>query len=144
MLVDLGATEDWFADILDREEAEAVEVPGLADLLKGKSSFGEIIRRDLSSGLDVVPSGGKVSAEGLDDALRALGEAYETVVLHASDWRSAPARAASEIADATIVVAPAARVRQIFGEAQAGLAATCPKVIPFAAPNPPADYEEAA
>ena len=49
LLVDLGATQGWFGDILEREETKSVEVSGLADLVEGRASFGEIIRRDLSS-----------------------------------------------------------------------------------------------
>ena len=142
LLADLGATQDWFADILDREETDEVAVPGLADLVAGKAGFGEIIRRDLSSRLDVIPSGGELRGEALDDVFAALASAYACVVLHASDWRSAPARAAAEFADAVVIVAPAARLRRAVDEAREALGDAGPEIIGFATRQPKPALEE--
>ena len=38
-------------------------MPGLADLFAGRASFVEVIRRDLSTSLDVIPSGGESAAK---------------------------------------------------------------------------------
>ena len=73
LLVDLGATQDWFADILDREDSGRIEIPGLADLLAERASFSEVIRRDLSTSLDVIPSGGIVGRGALDVIIRRAG-----------------------------------------------------------------------
>ena len=73
LLVDLGATQDWFADILDREDSGRIEIPGLADLLAERASFSEVIRRDLSTSLDVIPSGGIVGRDALDVIIACAG-----------------------------------------------------------------------
>ncbi len=142
MLADLGATQDWFADILDREESDGVAIPGLADLVAGRAGFGEVIRRDLSTSLDVVPSGGDLGGAALDDVFAALASAYARVVLHASDWRSGPARAAAGVADAVVVVAPAARLRHAVAEAQEALGDAGPEIIGFATRQPQPALEE--
>ena len=141
LLVDLGATQDWFTDILEREETDAVQVPGLADLLKGRASFGEVIRRDLSSGLDVIPSGGDANSERLEDVFAALTSSYGCVVFHASDWRSAPARLAAGFTDAIVLVAPAAVAPRIVEEAREALGGVM--ILPFAVARPRSALEEA-
>jgi len=133
LLVDLGVAQDWFADIVDREDADQVEIPGLADLLAGMASFGEVIRRDLSTSLDVIPSGGDVGREALDEVFAALASSYDRLVIHASDWRAPPARAAAEIADAVVVVAPAARLRRALEEARQILGAGGAEILGLAA-----------
>ncbi len=140
LLVDLGATQDWFTDILEREETDAVQVPGLADLLKGSASFGEVIRRDLSSGLDVIPSGGDANCESLEDVFAALTASYGCVVFHASDWRSVPARLAAGFTDAIVLVAPAAVARRIVEEAREALGGAL--ILPFAVTRPQSALEE--
>ncbi len=142
LLVDLGAAQDWFTDILEREETDAVQVPGLADLLKGNASFGEVIRRDLSSGLDVIPSGGDANVERLEDVLAALTSAYGCVVFHASDWRSAPARLAAGFTDAIVLVAPEAVAPRIVKEAREALGGGI--ILPFALTRPRSALEEIA
>jgi polysaccharide biosynthesis transport protein len=144
LLVDLGATQDWFADILAREETDGVDVPGLANLLAGKASYSDIIRRDLTSTLDVIPSGGDVSDEALADVFAAIASAYDCVVLHASDWRSGPARAAAEAVDAVIVVAPRAWLPRVIEDASEGLGDACPQILPFAERSPKAALEQVA
>ncbi len=142
LLVDLGATEAWFADILNREEADEVGIPGLADLISGRAGFGEVIRRDISSSLDVIASGGDVPGEALDDLFAALAAAYERLILHASDWRSAPARVAAGIADAVVVVAPAARLRRAIAETKEALADDGVEFLGFATRQPKPALEE--
>ena len=142
LLVDVGATQDWLADILEREDTDAVEVPGLADLLEGKAGFGEVIRRDLSSGLDVIPSGGDAGGERLGDVFAALTSAYGCVVFHASDWRSVRARAAAEFADTIVLVAPAAILRRVVDEARGALGGGA-MILPFALTRPQSALEEA-
>jgi polysaccharide biosynthesis transport protein len=143
LLVDLGQTQDWFTDILQREEADSPQVLGLSDLIDGKASFGEIIRRDLSSGLDVIPAGGDTAGEPLEDVFAALTSAYGRVVFHASDWRSRPARLAAQFADAVVLVAPAVVLRRIAEEARDELQGSA-RLLPFAVPRPHPAFEDAA
>ena len=119
-LVDLGATEGWLADVLDREGSACAEVAGLADLLAGRATFGEVIRRDLSSSLDIIPGGGDLSGvEGLDDIFAALASAYGLIVAHASDWRAATARIAAARADAVVIVSTPAKLKAAVHSARA-------------------------
>ena len=129
LLVDLDAQRGWFADIVDREDADQLEIPGLADLLAGQASFGEVIRRDLSTSLDVIPSGGDVDGEAHVEVFAALASSYDRLVFHASDWKAAPARAAAEIADAVVLVAPAARLGRALEEARQTLGAGGAEII---------------
>lgn len=142
LLVDLGETQDWFADMLQREDTVSAEVPGLADLLAGRAGFGEVIRRDLSSSLDVIASGGDAAGETLEDVFAALTSAYGRVVFHASDWRSPPARLAAQFADTVVLVAPAVVLRRIADEAQKTLGAV--RIVRFAVPRPQPAMGEAA
>ncbi len=143
LLVDLGATQSWFGDILEREETDSVEVSGLADLLEGRASFGEIIRRDLSSRLDVIPAGGDATGGRLEDVFAALMSAYDCVVFHASDWRSARARAAADSADAVVLVAPTALLRRVVEEAREALGDGA-RILPFSVMRPQSTLEEVA
>jgi succinoglycan biosynthesis transport protein ExoP len=145
LLVDLGATQEWFTDILDRERAGEVEVAGLADLLAGRANFGDIIRRDLSSGVDVIPSGGDPSGvEALRDVFDALASAYESIVIHASDWRTEAARTARKCADAIVVAAPEARLDRALDASREALGGVASEFIPFAVKPPHSVFEAAA
>ncbi len=144
LLLDLGATQSWLGDILDREETDGVEVPGLADLIAGRASYGEVIRRDLSSSLDVIPAGGEVEADKLADVFAAVSAAYGCVILHASDWRSPEARSAAEAADAVVVAAPKARLVRTIERATKTLSDACPNIVAFAEAQPKSALEEAA
>jgi hypothetical protein len=144
LLVDLGAAQDWFADILDREDSNRIEVPGLADLLAGRASFSEVIQRDLSSSLDVIPSGGVIDRDALDMVFAALASSYPRIVFHASDWRAESASAAAEIADAVVIVAPAARLRRALEESRRALGAGGAELIGLAARRPQPTLDEAA
>src|SRR5262249_28865325 len=131
--VDPGATPEWFPDILDRDAPE-FEIRGLADLLAGHAGFGEIIRRDLSSSLDVIASGGDLSRAGpFDEVFEALASSYESVVVHASDWRTPAARTAAKYADAIVVAAPESRLPQALEMAKEALGRSGLEFIPFAA-----------
>ena len=132
VLVDLGWTQDWLADILYREEPDAPATPGLAELIAGRAGFADVIRRDLSSRLDVVLPGAGGEGANIDDALTAFTAAYAAVVLHASDWRGDWARAAAAFADAVAVVAPAARAGAALEAAEAALGDACPTVLAYA------------
>jgi hypothetical protein len=134
LLVDLGATQDWFPDILDRDQPEAIDVPGLADLLAGNAGFGEIIRPDLSSSVDVIASGGDLSRAGsLDEIFEALASSYEIVVVHASDWRTHAARTAAKYADAIVVAAPESRLKRALEMVKEDLGRAGLEFIPLAA-----------
>jgi hypothetical protein len=118
-LIDLGATQDWLADVLDREETADAKVAGLTDLLAGRATFGDVIRRALSSNLDIISAGGDLTGvEGLDEIFAALASAYGRVVTHASDWRTAAAQAAAARADAIVIVSPPARLEGAVQSAQ--------------------------
>jgi uncharacterized protein involved in exopolysaccharide biosynthesis len=132
VLVDLGETQDWLADILYREETDEQAIPGLNDLIEGRAGFGAVIRRDLSTTLDVVLPGHGGPGGRIDDALTAFAAAYEAIVLHASDWRSDWVRSAAAVADTVVVVAPAARAEAALGAAEAALGDACPAFLAFA------------
>ena len=144
-LVDLGATEDWLADVLDREESDGAEVVGLADLLAGRATFGEVIRRDLSSSLDIIPPGGDLSeVEGLDDIFAALASAYGLIVAHVSDWRTATARIAAARADAVVIVSTPAKLKAAVHSARTAGGESYPEILAFSVnPAQPA-FQEAA
>lgn len=131
VFVDLGDTQDWLPDILYREFPDEPAIPGLSDLIAGRAGFGDLIRRDLSSKLDVVLPGRDRAGGEIDDALTAFAAAYGAVVLHASDWRSDWARAAAGFADAVIIVAPAARAGAVLDEARRALGDACPIVLAY-------------
>jgi Mrp family chromosome partitioning ATPase len=114
VLVDLGASQPWLADVFDHA-GEPAEIPvGLADLLDGRASFDQTLHRDLSARLDILPLGtGDVDAEGLEPILAALAQSYAFVVIHASDWRSPAVVAVMAAVGAVIVCAPAAQLEAV-------------------------------
>ncbi|MGA2793028.1 MAG: hypothetical protein ABSE69_05765, partial [Roseiarcus sp.] len=145
ILVDLGQTQDWFADALYRDE-EADGAPlGMAELMTGDASFAQVMHRDLSSSLDVIPAGpGPVSGDGLDEALDALAASYAFVVVHASDWRSDPALAALDRVDKAVLVAPASRLRGALAHARRVMGGAADDVLGFVARDDRARVERAA
>jgi hypothetical protein len=144
-LVDLGVTQDWLADVLDREAAEDAEVVGLADLLAGRATFGAVIRRDPSSNLDIISAGGDLTGvEGLDEIFAALASAYGRVVTHAPDWRAPGAQAAAARADAIVIVSPPARLEGDVHSAQTAAGESCPEILAFCARTPQAVLRDAA
>jgi uncharacterized protein involved in exopolysaccharide biosynthesis len=136
VFVDLGDTQDWLADILYREAPDVSAIPGLSDLFADRVGFGDVIRRDLSSNLDVVLPGGDRAGGKIDDALTAFAAAYDAVVLHASDWRSDWARAAAGFADAVIVVTPSARTGTVLEQARHALGDACATILAYGVQAP--------
>jgi succinoglycan biosynthesis transport protein ExoP len=111
VLVDLGVSQDWLADAIDREAENGERLAGLAELLDGRATFEEALHRDLSSRLDIIPAGaGAIDDEGLSEVIAALASSYDFVVLHASDWRSAEVGAAVGAVAVFVMVAPEARL----------------------------------
>ena len=109
--VDLGVSQDWLSDVVDREGEGEGALAGLAELLDGRASFEDVLHRDLSSPLDIIPAGaGMIEPEALGEALAALASSYQFVVLHASDWRSPEVGGALEAVGAFVIVAPAPRL----------------------------------
>ena len=93
VLVDLGATQAWLSDVVDRAGDEDGPFFGLGELAEGSATFEQALHRDLSSRLDILPVGSERIYQGeLAPVLEALTESYEHVVVHASDWRSTIAR----------------------------------------------------
>ncbi len=124
-LVDLGVSQDWLSDVVDREGEGEGRLAGVAELLAGRASFEEIIHRDLSSALDIVPAGaGAIELEGLGEALTALGSSYQFIVLHASDWRAPEVGAALEAVAAFVMVAPARRLESALQRLRVALEET--------------------
>ena len=145
VLVDLGLSQDWLADILDRGDDPGAPLPGLVDLLGGSADYGEVLRRDLSSRLDVIPAGGALdNVDGVEAVIAALASSYDYVVLHASDWRSAAARAALARVMAAIVVAPPSRVATALAALRGELGDEAPTAIGFAASDMRSPMERAA
>ena len=124
-LVDLGVSQDWLADVLDRRAERDRRLDGLAELLDGRASFEDALHRDLSSSLDVIPAGaGRIDVDGLGEALAALAKSYDFVVLCASDWRSAEVGAALDAVAAFVIVAPARRLEGALGRLRERLSPT--------------------
>jgi hypothetical protein len=122
-LIDVGATQPWLTDVLDRGPKNAGALFGLTDVLDGNASFDQALYRDLSTSLDILAAGrGEIDEVMLAPVLESVAQAYVYVVVHASDWRSPPGCAAIGAVDAAIVCASAARVeaaRQRLREALA-------------------------
>ena len=145
LLVDLGATQAWLSDIIDREDSDRAEILGLTDLIEDRAGYAQVIGRDLSSSLDVIASGGTVGGEGLEDIFAALASAYDCVVFHGSDWRAPAARAAAEASDVIVVTAAAARLTRAIADATATLGDACSQMVAYAEKRPiPARQDRAA
>ena len=145
ILVDLGQTQEWFADALDRG-AEADRGPlGTGELMAGEASFAEVMHRDLSSSLDVIPAGpGFVAGEGVDEILDALAASYAFVVVHASDWRSDPALAALDHVHKAVLAAPASRLQSALSHAREAMGGDENDVLGFVVANDRSRVERAA
>ncbi len=114
LLLDLGATQPWLEDTLDRADGAGAALPGLAEVFAGRATIDEALHRDLSSRLDVLPAGaGEIDPQELLDLLEALNESYEFVVAHASDWRSPEAEALTDAIAAIVVCAPIERLAAV-------------------------------
>jgi len=111
VLVDLGVSQDWLSDAIDRAGAVEGPLAGLAELLDGRASFEDALHRDLSSRLDIIPAGnGAIEPEALHETLAALATSYQFVVLHASDWRASEVGEALEAVTVFVMVARASRL----------------------------------
>jgi capsular exopolysaccharide synthesis family protein len=88
------------------------EAPGLVELLTGKATPEEVIRKDEASGADVIVAGKAgpnaaelLSSDRLKSLLSKLGEYYDLVVLDSPPTMAvADARVLAHIADRTILV----------------------------------------
>ncbi len=110
VLVDLGATQPWLSDVVDRDADEDGPFTGLSDLVDGRATFEQALHRDLSSRVDILPVGAEPIYRGeFGPVLEALIESYNHVVVHASDWRSSSAR--DEIPSFSAILLCARRAR---------------------------------
>jgi succinoglycan biosynthesis transport protein ExoP len=145
VLVDLGRTQDWFSDALFRDVEDDRGPLGMADLLSGAASFADVMHRDLSSDLDVIPVGlGAISTEGLDEALDALAASYQFVLVHASDWRSDAALEAMDFMHKVVIAAPAARLSGALSQARDALGGSPDDVLGFVTARQSSQVEQAA
>jgi succinoglycan biosynthesis transport protein ExoP len=101
---------------LERPELAAITLdpraPGIADLVRGTASFGQIITRDRISRVQVVPAGRVGSdaamvfmSERLNIALDALARTYDHVVIDAGAAPYAPADRIARLASCAVLVA---------------------------------------
>jgi succinoglycan biosynthesis transport protein ExoP len=145
VLVDLGRTQDWFSDALFRDVEDDRGPLGMADLLSGAASFADVMHRDLSSDLDVIPVGLRaISTEGLDEALDALAASYQFVLVHASDWRSDAALEAMDFMHKVVIAAPAARLSGALSQARDALGGSPDDVLGFVTARQSSQVEQAA
>jgi polysaccharide biosynthesis transport protein len=145
ILIDLGETQDWFADAFYREMEDYRGPIGMAELLSAKASFAEVMHRDLSSDLDVIPAGvGALSTDTLGEAFVALAASYEFVLVHASDWRSEVSLAAMAHMRQTIIVAPASRMADALAEAREAKGGAPEDVLGFVPASDRARVDRAA
>jgi uncharacterized protein involved in exopolysaccharide biosynthesis len=116
-LVDLGDVPQ--SDEIRFEVEDDNGAIGLAELLDGRASFAEALHRDRLSDLDLIPAGvGALSLESLGEALAALAESYDFLIMHAFDWRSPSALAARDGAAVLAIVAAPARQEAALAEAR--------------------------
>lgn len=143
-LVDLGASPSWLADMFDRERDNGPVRAGLSDVARDPGGLAGATHRDLSSALDIIPSGeGALAPEDLPAILAALAQAYVFVVVHAADWRDPLATMAAEDMAAMLLVAPSPEVGAVEARARAafkdeGLAIKAIGAGPRPAPQPQA------
>jgi hypothetical protein len=119
VLVDLGpGPQSWLRDVARFQGDRFV---GLSDALSSAASFEAALHRDASSHLDILPAGESDAAiaEDLDEALIALVDSYDFVVVHADDWRDETAQVGAELIKEMIVVADARRLPMALDEARA-------------------------
>ena len=141
-LVDLGPSPSWLADMFDRERDNGPVRAGLSDLARDPGALVGAAHRDLSTSLDIIPSGqGELTPEDLPAILAALAQAYVFVVVHAADWRDPLATTAAEDMAAMLLVAPSLEVGAVEARARAafkdeGLAIKAIGSGPRPAPQP--------
>jgi uncharacterized protein involved in exopolysaccharide biosynthesis/Mrp family chromosome partitioning ATPase len=112
VLVDLALAAPHLAIIASDPAA-----PGLADLVAGSASFGQIITRDRYSRLHLIMAGRGRTEEPLDAAtitgspqlsiaIEALGRSYDHVVIDAGAAAEAPLELLAKLAPRAVLVAP--------------------------------------
>jgi len=108
VLVDLSGAAEL------AEASQEPAAPGLADLMRGEASFGEIVTRDRASRLHLVNAGSgartdraALASPRLTLALDALLRVYDHVVLDAGGATDLPAALLATRARAVVVPAPA-------------------------------------
>lgn len=132
VLVDLGRRQDGLVDAIQHAEGGEGESAGLADLLAGDATFAEVMRRDLSSGLDMIsPGSTSISSEGFDEVIDALATSYDFVVIHASDWRSDLALETMDHVQKAIIVASDFQLCDALSEAQEAMGGPTGDVFGF-------------
>ena len=105
ILVDVGTGSPMLTDLLSPEGTDAI--PGLGDLLAGRTSFAEVIHRDPASRLHLVPHGAMDEgheAGSFSLLVEALAETYDRVILAAPVPRSAEELRAIDHADAGVLL----------------------------------------
>jgi Mrp family chromosome partitioning ATPase len=101
---------------LERPELAAITMeprgPGIADLVRGTASFGQIITRDVSSRVQIVTAGRVGSdaamvymSERLGMAADALARTYDHVVIDAGSVPYAPVDRIARLAPCAVLVA---------------------------------------
>ncbi len=119
-LVDLGPSPTWLADMFDRERDNGPVRAGLSELARDPGALAGAAHRDLSTSLDIIPSGdGALGPEDLPAILATLAQAYAFVVVHAADWREPLATRAAEDMAAMLLIAPSAEVAAVEARARA-------------------------
>jgi len=119
-LLDLGPSPDWLPDAFDRSAESGPTGAGLSDLAADPDALARVAHRDLSSALDIIPSGRvETAAEALPAALEALMASYEFVVVHAPDWRTKLCARAAEDMAAMLIVAPTAELAAVEARVRA-------------------------
>ena len=98
---------------------------GLTELLAGRASFAEIIHRDSQSRLHVVPVGALgldlTALDAVDMMMKALGETYDYVVMHAPAPTDPVTLRLAPDADAVLMVHSGERVTADVDAARAAL-----------------------
>jgi succinoglycan biosynthesis transport protein ExoP len=116
-LLDLGPSPSWLADAFDREADRGPARAGLSDFAEDLAA---VAHRDLSTSLDIIPSGASaITPEALAPALEALMDAYDFVVVHAPDWRDPLARSAAGDMAAMLLVTPEEEISAAEARARA-------------------------
>jgi Mrp family chromosome partitioning ATPase len=115
VLVDLSFVSPNLDVISDNPSA-----PGIADLVRGTASFGDIISRDLASRVHLVSAGqvggdvaGLLNSQMLWAAIGALGQSYEYLVLDAGSQSETVLAPVASVAPYAVLVGGAAAVNAL-------------------------------
>ena len=120
VLVDLGPSPTWLPDMFDRTQDRGDAAAGLSDLVALEGDFEGAVHRDLSTSLDIIPSGmGEVDPGVLSAVFEALAHDYAFLVVHAPDWRAEAATQAAADMAALIVSTPSAEIAAVEARVRA-------------------------